>query len=213
MEWLEPKPGEKILDVGCGGGELSLKIAARGCQVYGIDLSKDSINHANDLAKKSKITAKFQVADVLSLPYPDGYFDKIVSSSCLEHFADDINSLKEMKRVLKPKGSVVLTTDSYLYLGMGNTGEKHKMLANVVNYYTADELKNRLEMSGIKLMERQYLLKSSVTEFFLRIGIKLSWGNWMYAESLIAYPVCSICERLSRREVGYTHIIKANRID
>ena len=43
LEWLEPKEGEKFLDIACGKGALSLKIAERGCEVYGIDLSGDVI--------------------------------------------------------------------------------------------------------------------------------------------------------------------------
>jgi ubiquinone/menaquinone biosynthesis C-methylase UbiE len=56
----------------------------------------------------------------------DGYFDKVVCSSSLEHFKDDIKALKGMNRVLKPNGSVVLTTDSFAYSINDELKEKHR---------------------------------------------------------------------------------------
>ena len=72
------------------------------------------------------------------MPYPDEYFDKVVCSSSLEHFKDDIKALKEMHRVLKPNGSVVLTTDSFAYPISDELKEMHKEIAYVVNYYTPE---------------------------------------------------------------------------
>ena len=99
LEWLDPKEGERILDVACGGGVLSLKIAERDCEVHGIDLSEDVINSAKRLAEREKIAYEFEIGSAEDLPYPDGYFDKVVRSSSLEHFKDDIKALKEMHRV------------------------------------------------------------------------------------------------------------------
>jgi len=111
MEWLDPKDGERVLDVACGGGELSLKITERGCNVFGIDISEKAINWAKRLAEREKITARFEVADAQYLPYPDSFFDKVVSSSSLEHFPKDVEALKEMSRILKPGGYLLTSTD------------------------------------------------------------------------------------------------------
>jgi ubiquinone biosynthesis O-methyltransferase len=141
LDWLDPKEGERILDVACGGGVLSLKIAERGCKVYGIDLSVNAINSAKRLAEREKMACKFEVGSAEDLPYQDGYFDKVVCSSSLEHFKDDIKALKEMNRVLKPNGSVVLTTDSFTYPISDELKEMHRKIAYVVNYYTPEKLK------------------------------------------------------------------------
>jgi ubiquinone/menaquinone biosynthesis C-methylase UbiE len=71
------------------------------------------------------------------LPYPDNFFDKIVSNCSLEHFNDDTKALNEMSRVLKPGGIVVLTVDSLSYPGTKDELRKlHAKIAYVVNYYT-----------------------------------------------------------------------------
>ena len=72
------------------GGTLSLKIAEKGCEVHGIYLSEDAINSAKRLAEREKIACEFNVGNAEDLPYPDGYFDKVICSSSLEHFKDDI---------------------------------------------------------------------------------------------------------------------------
>jgi len=116
LEWLEPKEGERILDVACGAGTLSLKIAERGCKVHGIDLSEKAINSAKRLAEREKIVCEFKIGSAEDLPYPNEYFDKVVFSSSLEHIEDDIKALEEACRVLKLNGSIVLTVPSLTYL-------------------------------------------------------------------------------------------------
>jgi len=206
LEGLDPKEGERILDVACGGGQLSLKIAERGCKVHGIDISERNINSAKCLAERAKIIAQLEVADAQHLPYSDGYFDKVVCSSSLEHFPDDIESLREMNRVLKSGGTLVLTTDSFLYLNQGKIGERHRKIAHVVNYYTPEILKERLEIASLVMVRSKYLLKSPITRFFSNLGIKMAWRGYLWwGISLLAYPLCLLSERLFRaREPGYT---------
>ena len=69
LEWLDPKEGERILDVACGPGQLSLKIAERGCEVCGIDRGEYGIHIARYLAKRLKVAAEFEVGNAEDLPY------------------------------------------------------------------------------------------------------------------------------------------------
>ena len=73
LEWLDPKEGERILDVACGAGALSLKIAEKGCEVHGVDISEDAIKYAKYLAEREKIACIFKIGNAENLPYPDGY--------------------------------------------------------------------------------------------------------------------------------------------
>ena len=56
LEWLDPKEGERILDIACGGGALSFKIAEKGCEVCGVDISEGAINSAKRFSEREKIT-------------------------------------------------------------------------------------------------------------------------------------------------------------
>ena len=215
LDWLEPKEGENILDIACGGGALSLKIAEKGCEVYGVDLSEDTINSAKRLAAGEKIACAFKVGSAEDLPYPDEYFDKVVCSSSLEHFKDDIKALKEMHRVLKPDETVVLTTDSFTYPISDELKEKHRKIAYVVNYYTKEILKERFEKSGFEMRRSKYLLNSRITSFFVKIGIKIKWSGklWM-GISFIAYPLCLVSDRLfGKKDNGYTLIVEVEKVN
>lgn len=101
-------PGEKILDLGCGNGRYFPLFERKNVDYIGIDNSEELIR----IAREKYPQAKFQVANALNLPFPNNYFDKVYSIALLHHIPSDefrIKSLKEIKRVLKPKGTLILT--------------------------------------------------------------------------------------------------------
>ena len=107
--------GMSLLDCGCGPGTITLGLAeavAPG-RVVGVDLEPSMVQRANAIAGERQVTnLRFQVADICELPFPDGSFDAVFSSSVLEHLGDPVRVLKEMLRVLRPGGLIgVQSTD------------------------------------------------------------------------------------------------------
>ena len=215
FEWLDPKEGERILDVACGDGVLSLKIAERCCDVCGIDISEDVIENAKHFAEREGIPCEFKVGSAEDLPYLDEHFDKIICSSSLEHFKDDVKALKEIYRVLKPYGKVVLTADSFTYPINDELKERHRKIAYVVNYYTRETLKERFEIAGFEICRSEYLLNSWLTSLFFNFGIKIRWsGKLWIVVSFIAHPLCLMSDRLlGVKDEGYTLIAEAEKIN
>jgi len=100
--------GEKVLDLGCGNGRWFELFKEKKVDYVGVDFSEKLI----EIAKKNYPQAKFQMTDVLNLPFPNNYFDKIYSIAVLHHIPSEefrLKSLKEAKRVLKPEGLLILT--------------------------------------------------------------------------------------------------------
>lgn len=115
---LQPKEGEKVLDVGCGVGTFVYHCAKKGAKAVGIDYSRESINVARQLAERFGVSAnvEFIHCDAKSLPYPDMSFDKVVAVDFIEHIEDSQkrDALLEMLRVLKPGGFIIIFTPNGL---------------------------------------------------------------------------------------------------
>ena len=104
---LEIKPGEKILEAGCGTGNLALKIKERGAKVVGLDNCQEAL----DIYRKKDPTAELVLADLAKkLPFPDNYFDKIASNNTLYAIPREkqLFTLKELYRILEPLGKIII---------------------------------------------------------------------------------------------------------
>jgi ubiquinone/menaquinone biosynthesis C-methylase UbiE len=105
------KPCEIILEAGCGVGAQTKIIASQntGSQFVSIDISDDSVSKASDLIETMGLNnVKFLQADIFNLPFPDNYFDHVFVCFVHEHLSDYNRALIELKRVLKPSGSITL---------------------------------------------------------------------------------------------------------
>lgn len=101
--------GLRILDVGCGKGELLAEIAARypGSERYGVDLSTARLREA---AERSGLRVTLVEADIQKvLPFPGAFFDRIFCTETLEHLKDPERCLREIGRILKADGRAILT--------------------------------------------------------------------------------------------------------
>ena len=104
--------GEKVLDSGCANGRLFDVLKIKDIEYFGVDISKNLI----EIAKKKYPEAKFQVADVLSLPFSNNYFDKIYSISVIHNIPSkefQLQYLKEARRILKPKGLLIMRVSDF----------------------------------------------------------------------------------------------------
>ena len=108
------EPGMRVLDIASGTGEPSISIATllNGTgEVIGTDVSPAPLEIARTRAQERKLSnIRFEQADAHKLPFPDGSFDRVTSRLGIMFFADLANALREMHRVLKPGGRVILLT-------------------------------------------------------------------------------------------------------
>ena len=106
---FRPLAGMSILDIGCGGGLLSEPLARLGAQVTGVDASGEAIAAARDHARHSGLRINY-VAGSLGRPETRGPFDAVIASEVIEHTPEPEPFLRDIAAVLRPAGTVVLTT-------------------------------------------------------------------------------------------------------
>jgi SAM-dependent methyltransferase len=106
-------PGAAVLEVGCGPGHLSIRLAREhGLEVTGLDLDPDMIERARANAERAQPRVAgspvLVVGDVASLPFGDGSFDLVVSTLSMHHWAEPTKGLAEIGRVVRPGGRALV---------------------------------------------------------------------------------------------------------
>lgn len=108
ISYADLKSGERVLEVGCGTGTLSLLAKRRvdDGEVIGLDLSPKMVKQAEKKSEKYKLDIKFIEGSIDHLPFPENYFDVVLSSWMFHHLPIKIKreGLKEIHRVLKNGG-------------------------------------------------------------------------------------------------------------
>lgn len=108
VERLEPRPGVKWLDAGCGPGDLCFLAAERGANVTGMDLAPVLVERAKELAAERGLDIRFEVGDAEEMQYEDSSFD-VVSSTIGVMFAPDHGAVaRQLARVTRAGGRLAL---------------------------------------------------------------------------------------------------------
>jgi trans-aconitate methyltransferase len=186
VEWLAAQPGESILDLGCGDGQLTQRIAASGASVVGIDSSPAMVK----AARASGVKVDQGTAE--KLPYPDHIFEAVFSNAALHWVRGQDEMLSQVHRVLRPGGRFVAEMG-----GHGNIAAIRVAFAAVLshhgfadlgergNYYpTSEAYRNRLERHGFKVDKIVLFPRPTPLDDSGMTG----WLNTFYRGALDALP-------------------------
>lgn len=100
-------PGGRVLDIGCGRGTLLMRLATRGFEVHGLEVSPAAVEGADP-------RAQIRIAsDLAEAAYPGDYFDLIILWHVFEHLGDPSGTLREVHRILRPGGDVVIAVPNF----------------------------------------------------------------------------------------------------
>jgi len=164
IERANPQPGERVLDIACGTGIVARNVAPRvGSQglVVGLDVNPDMISMARAAAERDHVAIEWHISPAEQLPFPDENFDLVFCQFGLMFFTDRHVALKEMHRVLKKGGGLVLSVwqglDRHLfYQTLHTVSQRHFGKSSVETVFSlgnADKLRKLLTHSGFQQVE------------------------------------------------------------
>ncbi|NMM62406.1 class I SAM-dependent methyltransferase [Clostridium sp. P21] len=151
LEKININTQDTILDIGCGGGRTVNRLAgiAKEGKIFGIDYSMDCVKWSKDYNEELIKDARVEIihASVEKIPFKDNKFDVISAVETIYFWPDLVQNLKEVKRVLKPSGKLIIICEMY-------SSEKFKerndecVSASNMKIYTPEELKDIVERAG-----------------------------------------------------------------
>lgn len=100
--------GKRVLEIGLGYGSTSQKIAESGADYVGLDIANGPVEIVRQRLRLHGLNGEAMLGNALSLPFPDKYFDCVISIGCLHHTGDTQRAVSEVFRVLKPGGKAVV---------------------------------------------------------------------------------------------------------
>jgi ubiquinone/menaquinone biosynthesis C-methylase UbiE len=150
LDMLGPDQGEIILDVGCGTGVFTLDMLSFGPHVIGLDISRPMVMRACHKAKKYPFRGI--VGDMMSLPFENETFDKVVSMTAIEFVKDAQRAVKELFRVTRRGGRIVVTTLNSLSPWAArrvNAAEKGPSIFEQTIFRSPDEIHSIVPVSAV----------------------------------------------------------------
>ncbi len=163
---LRLKPGDRVLDAGCGAGRhVCEAFRIRGVDVVGIDLNWEDLcktattlylMHCQDGGDQRRCL--ISRADVARLPFKDGAFDAVICSEVLEHILDSRKAVRELVRVLRLGGELVISVPRYLpeRICWALSEAYHNEPGGHIRIYKRKELQALLEAAGLACRAVRY---------------------------------------------------------
>lgn len=140
--------GRTLLDVGCGFGAFSGQAVARGARVTSLDIGLQLLGRTRQQCGSRPVNA-----DACRLPFADASFDVVISSECIEHTLDPAAALREISRVARPGGLIVVTTPNHLWHFAVTIAEALRLRPyhGYENWLRWDEVRDTLGRSGASI--------------------------------------------------------------
>ena len=156
------RPGDRVLDMGCGAGRHAFEAYRRGADVVALDHDVEELAGVGALLEAMRAegeapataTASTRHGDALALPFDDDAFDRVVASEVLEHLPDDVSAIAELVRVLRPGGTLAVSVPRWLpeVICWRLSTRYHETPGGHVRIYTREELLARLTRAGLELV-------------------------------------------------------------
>ena len=180
-------PGQRVLDMGCGGGRHAFALYRRGADVVALDMDaaelKDVAGMFRAMADEGEAPAEATASAVrgtaYALPFADASFDRVVAAEVLEHLPDDARAMAELFRVLKPGGLMAVTVPRWgpELVCWALSSAYHEVEGGHVRIYRGDELRRRLSATGLEPVDRHHTHALHSPYWWLKCAVGVDNGD------------------------------------
>jgi SAM-dependent methyltransferase len=163
---LQIRPGDHVLDLGCGGGRHAFEAYRRGAHVVALDRNVEDLKAVGEMFAAMDLeghvpagaSARVVEGDALDLPFDDGTFDVVIAAEILEHLPDDRAAMAEIARVVRPGGLVAASVPRWLpeRVCWALSDAYHEVDGGHVRIYARSQFLNRLESTGLEVTATHY---------------------------------------------------------
>jgi SAM-dependent methyltransferase len=185
FEQFPVEPGERVLDMGCGGGRHAFALYRRGAHVVALDLDaaelKDVAGMFAAIAPEvpEGATAQAVRGSAYELPFADASFDRIIAAEVLEHLPEDTRAMAELARVLKPGGSIAVTVPRWgpEKVCWALSDDYHANEGGHIRIYKGDQLRERLEQAGLQAVGAHHAHALHAPYWWLKCAVGVDKGE------------------------------------
>lgn len=159
-------PGDRLLDMGAGGGRHAFEAYRRGADVIAFDQDADELAKVREWFTAMReggevpegAEADVKEGDALALPFGDGEFDRIIAAEVLEHIPADIQAIAELVRVLRPGGTMAVSVPRWFpeVVNWKLSEEYHNNPGGHIRIYTEEELRDKVVKAGLRFDGKDY---------------------------------------------------------
>lgn len=214
LERLRLRPGDRLLDAGCGEGRHCFGALARGARVVGLDLDIESLRpHLGRLRAEARArgaAGDFLQGDALRLPFRDGAFDAAICAEVMEHVHDYEGAARELARVLRPGGRLAVTipsaTSEHIYLRLGD--EYFESPGGHIRIFRPRQLARALRAAGLRSAGCGFAHALHTPYWALRslVGLRRADDNWLvrrFHRALVHAAGSRAMDRLEKHLLNY----------